>query len=298
MTDLEQLDAQTIETVLVEGNLAKLGPEQRVAYYARVCETLGLNPLTRPFDYINFQGRLTLYANKDCAAQLRHRDGISMEIAGRDMLGDAGIYLVIARAITRDGRAEESIGAVSVAGLRGQNLADALMKAETKAKRRVTLAVCGLGWLDETEMDSVRVLDSDQSPAVEQARPGETPPPRTGPPIMSDRQRGKLRRRWVALDDAGQAQVRNRARAEGLPWPLGEAHARDYDAYDRLIGDAERAGWVAADLNEAWERGHQTQTERSRAVPSAQALPRDREEGDAAGSVGEVGPGGNPPDDQ
>jgi hypothetical protein len=29
------------------------------------------------------------------------------------------------------------------------------MKAITKAKRRVTLSICGLGWLDETEIESI-----------------------------------------------------------------------------------------------------------------------------------------------
>ena len=46
---------------------------------------------------------------------------------------------------------QTSIGAVSIKGLQGENLANALMKAETKAKRRVTLSLAGLGWLDETE---------------------------------------------------------------------------------------------------------------------------------------------------
>jgi len=31
-----------------------------------------------------------------------------------------------------------------------------MMKAETKAKRRVTLAICGLGFLDESEVDSIK----------------------------------------------------------------------------------------------------------------------------------------------
>src|SRR5690606_24912460 len=34
-------------------------------------------------------------------------------------------------------------------------LANAYMKAETKAKRRVTLSICGLGWLDETETETI-----------------------------------------------------------------------------------------------------------------------------------------------
>jgi hypothetical protein len=39
--------------------------------------------------------------------------------------------------------------------LKGDALANALMKAETKAKRRVTLSLAGLGWLDETEIASI-----------------------------------------------------------------------------------------------------------------------------------------------
>jgi len=39
--------------------------------------------------------------------------------------------------------------------LQGESLANALMKAETKAKRRVTLSICGLGMLDETEIGSI-----------------------------------------------------------------------------------------------------------------------------------------------
>jgi hypothetical protein len=34
-------------------------------------------------------------------------------------------------------------------------MANALMKAETKAKRRVTLSICGLGMLDESEVESI-----------------------------------------------------------------------------------------------------------------------------------------------
>jgi hypothetical protein len=32
--------------------------------------------------------------------------------------------------------------------------ANAMMKAETKAKRRLTLSLAGLGWMDETEVDT------------------------------------------------------------------------------------------------------------------------------------------------
>jgi len=62
-------------------------------------------------------------------------------------------------------------GATSLAGLRGDNLANAFMRAETKAKRRVTLSICGLGFTDESEVDSIpgaqRVQVSDDGEIID-----------------------------------------------------------------------------------------------------------------------------------
>ena len=143
-----------LENVLIMGDLAKLNPEERVMYYKSVCQSVGLNPLTRPFDYITLNGKLTLYAKKDAADQLRARDSVS--ITGLDSKTINDIYLVTAHASTADGRSDASTGAVNIAGLKGDALANALMKAETKAKRRVTLSICGLGLLDETEIETIR----------------------------------------------------------------------------------------------------------------------------------------------
>jgi hypothetical protein len=147
--------AEVLERVIAQGDLAQLSPAERVAYYRAVCESLGLNPLTRPFDYIVLNGRLTLYARKDATDQLRRIHGISVRIVAREMLDSLGLYVVTARATTPDGREDEAIGAVSVKGLSGDNLANAIMKAETKAKRRVTLSIVGLGWTDESEVESI-----------------------------------------------------------------------------------------------------------------------------------------------
>lgn len=166
------IDSSTLEQVLIEGNLAKLTPSQRVNYYKSVCESIGLNPLTKPFDYITLNGKLTLYAKRDASDQLRRRDRINVEIVGRDTSDD--LYMVTARATTPDGRADESIGAVAVAGLAGEARANALMKAETKAKRRVTLSICGLGFLDETEIDSVEATPVVQRPQTRQQAPPAT----------------------------------------------------------------------------------------------------------------------------
>jgi hypothetical protein len=121
-----------------------------------VCKSLGLNAMTKPFEYLTLNGKLRLYALRDCADQLRRLHGISIYIASREKMSD--IYVVTARAKDRTGREDESTGAVPLGNLKGDALANALMKAETKAKRRVTLSIAGLGWLDETELDTVKGL--------------------------------------------------------------------------------------------------------------------------------------------
>ena len=168
--------AQVIEKVLLQGDLNQLSPDQRVSYYKSVCESLGLNPLTKPFDYIVLNDRLTLYAKRDCTDQLRKIHGISVKIVSRELVD--GVYTVTSQATDKDGREDESIGAVPLVKENGSwqssqsgkrffkgdgtynplppdDKANAMMKAETKAKRRVTLSICGLGMLDETELDTI-----------------------------------------------------------------------------------------------------------------------------------------------
>jgi hypothetical protein len=140
-----------LENLLIQGDLAELSEPQRVAYYLRVCESLALNPFTRPFEYLRLNGRLVLYAKKDCTDQLRSTRRISVEVLERTVKD--GLAVVKARATAADGRSDESIGVVACGNAQGENLANALMKAETKAKRRVTLSICGLGFADESEVD-------------------------------------------------------------------------------------------------------------------------------------------------
>lgn len=145
--------ADILEQVIITGNLAQLKPKQRVEYYAKVCESVGLNPLTRPFDYITLNSKLTLYAKRDAADQLRKIHGISIEKPEIDIQDDLVVVTVNAR--DRSGRTDADVGAVPIANLKGEAKANAILKAITKAKRRVTLSLAGLGWLDETEVDSI-----------------------------------------------------------------------------------------------------------------------------------------------
>jgi hypothetical protein len=155
-----------LERVLINGDLSQLSPDDRISYYRTVCESLNLNPLTKPFEYITLNGKLTLYAKRDCTDQLRFRDHISIRITGRELIDDT--YVVTAQAKTPDGREDESTGAVCIGNLKGEAKANAYMKAETKSKRRVTLSICGLGLLDETEVESIP--DAKRDNGEQQAR--------------------------------------------------------------------------------------------------------------------------------
>ena len=164
----ESITPSVLERVIVSGDLAGLSESQRLEYYRAVCESLGLNPLTRPFEYLRLNGRLVLYATRAAADQLRAIHGISILDAKIERRDD--LITVTVRGKTRDGREDVEIGVVSAAGLRGDALANAEMKALTKAKRRLTLSLAGLGWLDETETETIpgaqRVTEPQPAPAL------------------------------------------------------------------------------------------------------------------------------------
>jgi hypothetical protein len=143
-----------VEDALLDGDLSNLNPQQRLDYYEKVCESVGLNPLTKPFEYIRLNGQLTLYAKRDAAEQLRAVHGISITDLEENWRGD-NLCVFRAYAKTEDGRTDVATGAVDTSRSSGQDLANDIMKAETKAKRRVTLSLAGLGWLDETEVSDI-----------------------------------------------------------------------------------------------------------------------------------------------
>lgn len=145
---------EAIEKALVEGDLSKLTVEHRISYYNALCNSIGLNPLSKPFNYIVLNGKLTLYASKDCTDQLRSIHGVSVTDLESKLVD--GIFMVVAKGRNKDGRTDAATGAVDLGKLYGDGKANAMMKAETKAKRRLTLSLCGLGMLDETEIETIK----------------------------------------------------------------------------------------------------------------------------------------------
>lgn len=165
--DVASIDLTAVERVIVAGDLSKLSADQRWDYYRGVCQSVGLNPYTKPFEYITLNNKLTLYALKGATDQLRRLYGLSITDT-RTQFQD-GLVIVTVTGTDARGRTDSEIGAV-VLPPGGEARANALMKALTKAKRRLTLSMCGLGMLDESEVETIPnatrpVLDA--APAVE-----------------------------------------------------------------------------------------------------------------------------------
>lgn len=225
----------SIEKVLIQGDLSTLSEGDRLTYYTRVCESLGLNPLTQPFSYIRLNGKLTLYAKRECTEQLRKIHSVSVTIVSRELVDD--IYVVTARATLPDGRCDESIGAVPLGNLQGEARANGIMKAETKAKRRVTLSICGLAILDEVETDLPGAIkESDYPPALL---------PSASKNLITEAQV----RRFITIATKEGGYTREGAKALLREWGLTSSKQITRDIYDRICtaaGDAK----LAAAFNE------------------------------------------------
>lgn len=150
--------------LFTSGDLIDLDPRQKGLYLKALCDKLGLNPLSKPFDILYLKGndgkqKAILYANRTCSDQLREIHDIRSEVVyeGPLMLGTTAredVYRVDLN-ITKGERTERAVGCVAIAGLSGEALSNAIMKCWTKAMRRGTLSIVGLGLPDESEVDSI-----------------------------------------------------------------------------------------------------------------------------------------------
>jgi len=147
------LDPAIQESIVLRGDLSGLNEQQKKNYYLFRCRQVGLDPAAKPFDLLKLNGKEVLYANAGATQQLCAIHRLSTQITHRERIDD--IYIVSVRVTAADGRVSENQGAVSVGSARGDALANAILKATTKAIRRAVLAHCGLGMLDETEVETI-----------------------------------------------------------------------------------------------------------------------------------------------
>jgi hypothetical protein len=155
-TDLartDTLDPAALESLVLRGDISGLTAAQKVQHYLGMCRILGLDAATQPLAYLRLSGKEVLYVTRGATDRLAAMHSLNREIIdGPKVIDLAGTKLVIAvcRATLPGGRYETATATLPLS-----DPATVLMKAETKAKRRATLAILGLGLLDETEVDSI-----------------------------------------------------------------------------------------------------------------------------------------------
>ena len=190
--DLIKLDDSTMSKLALHGDVKGLNPTEKVQYYAHLCQRVGLDPATQPFKLMNLNGKEVFYLDRSGAQQLNRIHQISHAITSRDFVN--GCYVVTARASIGQ-RFTDSLGSVACDGLKGEAFANATMKAETKAKRRATLDLVGLGMLDEMEVETIpnaQRLDTQgikqpERPALTVGESESAPARPTPPPATSSR---------------------------------------------------------------------------------------------------------------
>jgi len=162
MTNLSTIDGQRkqeiakiTEAVLMEGDLRALSPEMRIKYYFQQCESLGLNPLSKPFEYLTLDNKLVLYPKKECANQLARIHGISFSQPSINIDNEQGLITVTVSAKDKRGRTDSDVGVVSLFAYKRDgsqykiDITNAIKKAVTQAKRRTIFSMVGLSAPDE-----------------------------------------------------------------------------------------------------------------------------------------------------
>lgn len=199
-----------IDDILLTGDISSLTVPQRSEFLSKLALSCGLNPMTQPFELIVLDNKLTIYARKGAADQLRKQHKIASKITEKGVLhlGDVArpdVYIVWVRLslpdedgcyFTEKARQEDAIGAVGIDGASHEALGNALMKCHTKALRRGTLAFWGISFLDELEVESAknvmqidvgvgqprRVMPTMSIPPTTQQAPSSAPPVVIEPP--------------------------------------------------------------------------------------------------------------------
>jgi len=153
ITTAPDTQAKVVESLVLRGDISGLGPAERAAYYTRVCERLGLDPFSQPFEFLRLNGKEIMYAKARATDQLAAIHRLNREIIDGPKLIDLGgtkLIYCVARVTHPNGRVETATATVPFV-----DPVNVLMKAETKSKRRGTLAILGMGMLDESELETI-----------------------------------------------------------------------------------------------------------------------------------------------
>ena len=152
------------------GDLSKLTAEAQNEYVLAICEFLNVPPELGLIglswmDTGDGARQLTPYVRKGATDIIRDRRGIDVD--SLDEANGPGYVGWKVKGHDSAGRHEIAVGAVSIDGLKGRAVADAVKTAQTQACRRMTLQFAGGGFLDESEIHEKTSSLSNSAAALE-----------------------------------------------------------------------------------------------------------------------------------
>ena len=246
----EHTAAKVVESLVLRGDLSGLGPRERANHYIAVCHGLGLNPASKPLDYLRLNGKEILYPNKGATDQLAAIHKVTREIIdGPKVMDLAGTKLVYAlcRASLPGGRFETSVATVPLV-----DPVNVLMKVETKAKRRATLSILGLGMLDEMELETIPASAQgpgggvDLSDARLPTTTAQEPPQRSANPMEGRGIEDQRRRPQTAAETPAPADIAQPVAAPPKPSDITDAQAEFLDGFYKRVAEIELPGECVA----------------------------------------------------
>jgi hypothetical protein len=173
---------------LIRGDVSSVPREALLRYVFTFCERVGISPLAVPFSLMKTQRGMQLVANRNFYDAVASKYSVSRECTGEGFFEGTKLYYTRYRATTPDGRVTEDMALVDTAGLSGNDLANAIMKAHTKGRNRVTRAHLGFPFPDETEAETVPGASVVSISEVPSGSDGEPPAPEPEPAKASEKQ--------------------------------------------------------------------------------------------------------------
>jgi len=177
---------------LIRGDVSNVPREALLRYIFTFCERVGISPLAVPFSLMKTQAGMRLVANRNFYDAVASKYSVSRECVGEGFFEGTKLYFTRYRATTPDGRVTEDMALVDTAGLNGNDLANAIMKAHTKGRNRATRAHLGFPFPDETEAETVAgatVVSIEEMPNGHDGEPQqEEAGPKLEPPRASREQ--------------------------------------------------------------------------------------------------------------
>ncbi len=139
------------------GDFSVLSNEERNIFVEHICETYGLDKSSVPVRFVtdNKSKKVIPYLARTATDQLRMNLNISV-VEQNVQFSPNGIACIVTVKVQDDkGRTDMDVGSVFLGNATGDDYAKQIMACVTKAKRRATISLSGIGILDEAEIMSM-----------------------------------------------------------------------------------------------------------------------------------------------